>query len=552
MYGPDGVNGSADGSAGTIVVPEVGIAQSSGVSMWDITVRSGSATTGPNKPGRIYVDYLAQISGANGTTGCTGGTTCQIFSTLYAVTTDGFVYKIDMNGLDPNGYIFYGNRVGFLQPDGKTPLYHDLVFLDNNLTTPAVGGTLMSPASAKLFFTNPLLSTDLPASILPTPIPPSITNVSYQGSAGGINGYQQIGGTFIYTGNIGGISEIVISRDGVDFSPDTPTNRRLLSQSVIGTNNINWDGTDNQGLPFPVGTGYKYKVTFHAGEYHYPLLDAENSINGGPVFSLLNPIGGVCPLNVNCHTAFYDDRMYRTSNGSIVNTGYTQTDVNNGLTLLGDANGVYPPIINHSDPLNGFDTSTNQRSWGNTNNDQNGFGNFKGLDLWTYYPVSGIMDTLNVVNQITQDLKIVKTHSGLFTIGNNGGSFTLTVSNVVTTATTGSETVTVSDSLPTGSTLCWYSQANRLVLQCRYLLPLYPHYFPAGRQLSAHYCQRKCEPGGVSDRHQYGYGCVCAGCQSHKRFIFRSGGDCNSRPDCLQNQRCRCERTGQFSVSLVD
>ena len=185
MYGPDGVNGSAEGSSGTIAVPEVGIAQSSGVSMWDITVRSGSATTGPNKPGRIYVDYLAQIP-VQMHHRLHRRHYLQIFSTLYAVTTDGFVYKIDMNGLDPNGYIFYGNRVGFLQPDGKTPLYHDLVFLDNNLTTPAVGGTLMSPASAKLFFTNPLLSTDLPASILPTPIPPSITNVSYQGSAGGI------------------------------------------------------------------------------------------------------------------------------------------------------------------------------------------------------------------------------------------------------------------------------------------------------------------------------------------------------------------------------
>ena len=71
------------------------------------------------------------------------------------------------------------------------------------------------------------------------------------------------------------------------------------------------------------------------------------------------------------------------------------------------------------------------------------------------------MDTLNEVNQISQDLKIVKTHSGLFTIGDNGGSFTLTVSNVGTTATTGGQTVTVSDSLPTGLTLVMVLSAEQ-------------------------------------------------------------------------------------------
>ncbi len=144
MYGPDGVNGVNDGDAGTIAAPNVTATQNSGVSMWDITVRSGSATTGVNKPGRVFVDYLAQISGGNGTAN-------QMYSTFYIATTDGYVYRVDLNGLDPYGYVFYGNRVGYLDPDGQTPLYHDVVFADNTLATPAQGGTLLSPATAKDF-----------------------------------------------------------------------------------------------------------------------------------------------------------------------------------------------------------------------------------------------------------------------------------------------------------------------------------------------------------------------------------------------------------------
>jgi len=141
MYGPDGPNGVMDGDAGTIDAPNVGTGQRSGVSMWDITVRSPG---GQNISGRVFVDYLVQITGGN-------GPSRRVFSTVYAVTVDGFIYRVDFRGLDPNGYIFYGNRVGFLDPDGKTPLYHDAVGTDNQLTT-ILGGVLLAPAEAKLFF----------------------------------------------------------------------------------------------------------------------------------------------------------------------------------------------------------------------------------------------------------------------------------------------------------------------------------------------------------------------------------------------------------------
>jgi len=107
------------GTAGTIAAPVIDATQASGVSMWDITVRSVADPTTPIS-GRVYTDYLAQITGGNGAAD-------RVESPLWAVTSDGFQYKIDLRGLDPNGFILFGNTVGFLNPDGMTPLYHDVV-----------------------------------------------------------------------------------------------------------------------------------------------------------------------------------------------------------------------------------------------------------------------------------------------------------------------------------------------------------------------------------------------------------------------------------------
>ncbi len=438
MYGPDGVNGSADGQAGTVDAPVVDASQRSGVSMWDITVRSGSALTGTTKTGRVFVDYFAQFAGGNGETN-------RMYSTLYAVTPDGYVYKVDLNGIDPAGYILYGNRVGSYDPDGKTPLYHDVVYTDNSLTTP-IGGVILAPASAKFFFQNPLTS-DLPVSLLPTPVTPNIGNVNFVGTATNDTSYYSQGGVFTYTGNVGGISEIVIQGNtSTDFEPDNPLNRRILSESVVGSNSVTWDGKDNSGNYFPVRTNYPYKVIFHAGEYHFPLLDSENSVFGGPTLTLLNPIGGVCPFFANCHGAFYDDRVYKVSTGTVVPSNtYTV-----GTTLPGDANATNPPTVNHSDQNSGFDTSTTQRGYGGTSN--SGFGNWKALDLWTYYPVDAVSKTLNVSATVNNDLSIVKNHSGNFSVGNNAGSFTITVKNVGT-ASIGNVNTSVTDTLPTGMTL---------------------------------------------------------------------------------------------------
>ena len=193
-----------DGTAGTIAVPVIDATQASGVSMWDITVRSIADPSAPIG-GRVYTDYLAQITGGNGAAN-------RVESTLWAVTNDGFEYRIDLRGLDPNGFILYGNTVGFLDPDGVTPLYHDLV-ADINPLSAIQGGVTLSPPTGLLFFAPP--AADLPSSIVPSPVVPTVNSIVFQGTAGVVSGVPGsvvgTGGNIVFDGNIGGVAHVVIA-----------------------------------------------------------------------------------------------------------------------------------------------------------------------------------------------------------------------------------------------------------------------------------------------------------------------------------------------------
>ena len=123
------------------------------------------------------------------------------------------------------------------------------------------------------------------------------------------------GGTFSYTATTPGVYEIVISRDGAELRPGDAQNRALRGVRAAGVQSVAWDGKDNSGADFPVGANYAVRGSLHAGEYHFPLIDAENSTLGGPTVTLLNPPGGVCPLGSSCTTAFFDGRGLSHASG---------------------------------------------------------------------------------------------------------------------------------------------------------------------------------------------------------------------------------------------
>ena len=421
ILGPTGQNSNLEtGPTGNLDPVQTDASQDTSVAAWDVTVRS-SLTSTVDLPGRLFTYYLTLFTGANGRS---------IQSTVYALTTDGYLYQTGLNGIDPNGFAAYGNRIGFLDSDGVTPLNRDLVASDDQLTN-VEGGITIAPPEFPLFFNRPDPDAIVALGIPLAPVPPGVTANSFQfnGSLGANNSLVSAGGTFVYASNVFHVYELVISRDGTNFDPTASQNRVLRGSQPSGSVTIAWNGLDNSGVPFPVGNNYLTRLVLRTGEYHFPLLDVENSTVGSPFYELLNPPGPDCLRGATgrCTIAFYDDRGYRTSNGSLVGT------LNQPLP-----NAPNPP---NSDLVNGFDSlPPSSRSF-------IGFGDKKGLDLWIYYPSPAVITALNIVEQGTADLRLSKTVDNPAATTGQTITFTLTLTNAGPANAT---RVAVQDLLPAG------------------------------------------------------------------------------------------------------
>ena len=360
---------------------------------WDVTVRSDVNST-TDITGRLFTYSIAFF---------TGGNNRPLNSTIYAVTLDGFIYKTDFNGIDPNGFLTYGNSRGFLDSDGVSPLYHNVVAQDGNDTQVAqlqalFGGTNFFPPEYPLFFQSPAISEVLPALGIPTtPSIPSISSLTFTGRVTGNTTLLGQGGSVSFT-STPGIYEVVINQTkDNNFDPGLSTNR-VLKGITTGSISINWDGKDNSGALFPVGTDYPVRVVIHGGEYHFPMIDYEAS-SGGPTITMLNatnPVGQ--------RSAFYDDRSYYTIGGTIVNPNTSGNTTNApGAVLCGSGyNTTYTNPFTPFSTSTPFDTFTTRRSYTPANNANalcsGSFGDGKGLDLWAYYPGIAPTTYINIVN----------------------------------------------------------------------------------------------------------------------------------------------------------
>ena len=174
--------------------------------------------------GRLFTYALAAFTGGNG---------LPLNQRVYVTTTDGFRYQTDTNGLDPNGFLMYGNRAGFLDADGVTPLDHDALGTTNTgqLTARRRRRDVRAPRSTRLSFT-PLSHETLAA--LEHPDHPDRAGhdqpVLQPAASPATTPLVGAGGTFSYTENVPAQYEFVISRDGTNFDPGNPVNRVLRGE----------------------------------------------------------------------------------------------------------------------------------------------------------------------------------------------------------------------------------------------------------------------------------------------------------------------------------
>ncbi|MBC7871326.1 MAG: hypothetical protein H7Y09_10855, partial [Chitinophagaceae bacterium] len=191
-----GPNGNVDdvtgGLAGTIAdnVGNVNGTQKSSVAMWDVTLRAvdGTDTTvAPSLTGRLFSYYLSLFTSTNAR---------PLTMTVYPVTLDGYIYQATLRGTDPNGFVIYGNNIGFFDSDGASPLYRDIRGSNAQLSVLQGGVTIARP-SFPIFFSPPDLTvfTAFTPTIPTTPTVPVVSNLTFTGSAPGYTNVG-VGGTF--------------------------------------------------------------------------------------------------------------------------------------------------------------------------------------------------------------------------------------------------------------------------------------------------------------------------------------------------------------------
>ncbi len=402
------------------------------VSAWDVTVKN---TNGTPILGRVYANYYALNMGDNN---------IALNSKFTVLTREGYQYRVDLNGLDPFGFIFFANNNGFKETSTNVPIFRSLQYVGPNPGVLPPGYTFQNPNAAdtvtdvthKIFINPP--ASDLPSSAsspqgltwlysLPAP-PPTPQNFEFTGSEGTVGqaGSNPLGGFFSFESPAESSYSITLDLnqngtfgDGLD--------RTFLGRAIPGNNSVFWDGLDGDGNPLPASTSsYGAQINLYAGEAHFPMVDPENNPNGIIIERLNNPSPPTSPIP-NPYTVYYDDR----------NTGNSASDYSlcaSGETGA-DCAGTGP---NPRDALVGTNSQNGAHEFSAT------FGNRRGINTWVYYPSTSIVLAGGIAIR-EADLSITK-DDGLSSI-NPGESltYTLTVKNAGPSNVVGA---TLSDVVP--------------------------------------------------------------------------------------------------------
>lgn len=373
---------------------------------FDVTVTNNvnDAIDPQENGGRLWSDYWYFWAGSFAQSASTD-------ADLYVVADGGFtgtyfVWKLDLNNFAGYGYGLKGNKLGVVSPNAAG----DVVA---GMSVPSAGNSIVEEFPIYLSY---------PEKNYPEPTQTfSVSELEFIDEDNTDNAITSGGsGTFSFTTDFTGeaVYEIIIDTgsptgggpDGVYGQGDV----FLRSNAVPGVNSTQWDGTDNNGDPVPLGA-YTAELNVRTGEYHFVADDVETS--GGPNDRGLK-IYRAQPNGIDLPTRIYWD----------------------DLTVL---NSPAPDAFNHTGIYDG------DHNWGAFNS--GGVGNVALIDTYTY----GLSVSPNPIG-----VAIVPDNSALATITKSftpntipyGGisNMQFEITNTGTTTLTG---ITVSDAMPLGMTL---------------------------------------------------------------------------------------------------
>lgn len=286
---------------------------------------------------------------------------------IYVLTKDGYIYRTSLDDVDPFGFLIFSNNKGLINGYTQESLYRSARATNNEFTELIGNVQVPQPQNGdtetdifhRIFFNLP--ASDLPDTIITTAIPPaSATNFKFTGTEGNIT---TSGSGDYFSFNIDKITTFQI-----EISTEAGT-RLIGSNTIIGNNEIFWDGLDVNGN---IVTSGKYTATLKikGGEYHFPFFDVENS--HGLTIQLLN--APYTYEGFNPYTIYYNNSNYR------INSTYVDLS-GPGITNPVDASidGI------DSSPIDSF-TFTNS------------YGDEKALDIWTFFNSASLTTTFFVVS----------------------------------------------------------------------------------------------------------------------------------------------------------
>lgn len=403
------------------------------LSAWDVTVRDSLGTP---ISGRVYANYYAFNIGGNN----------RSVSSLFSVLTrEGYQYSIDLNGIDPFGFIFFANRNGFFEESSGDSIFRSLQFVGPNPGQLPTGYGFQNPNTPDVgiyvthkTFINPPDSTMPGSALSPTgttwlysdPIaPPAPTGLAFTGIEGtpGVAGTSPLGGTLSFDSTSQNAFSITIdlSSDGVFGNAN---DRTFVGRSVVGANSVFWDGMDGNGVKVPASTiPYGVKINQYSGEAHFPIIDAEQH-NSGFRIQRLNTPPGPTSASEDPDNIYYDDR----------NTGGDFTLCAGGETGADCYGGGPTP----RQALTGLDSSGGGHEF--TSN----FGNRRGIDTWVYYP-SVDVELVGGIGIREADLIVDKTVD--LSVANPGDALTYTIT-VTNDGPTDEADIGFQDSVPASLT----------------------------------------------------------------------------------------------------
>lgn len=408
--------------------------ETSAIYAWDISVINSTGTS--FIPGRVYANVLNLSNGNSNTPTTASPDAGSWYGMIYALTKDGYTYRIKNNGNNGIWFSFFVNNNGYINATTKQPLYRSLNNT-SNLTTQVQNPTAadtVNQITHKLFYTTP--ATDLPQGNINGAVPgnstwlrnipatPTVTNVSVTGVEGVAGQISTKGGNVSFNTSLQGNYIITIK-------PPSPAKPRVLTAPALtGDNKVYWDGKDGDNKALSAGNvPLEIIVQLQAAEVHFPYIDMEYNINGTII-----------------------ERMNRNNITQVEFSGVYWNDAN----ITASTNGSNPDPLNNSHLItgnNGINSNENGHKWGAGATGSSGqFGDGKAIDTWTFARSEAVSINTSV-NVRVADLAITSLTANKTQVKSGESvAFTVKVKNNGPDAADGAKfTFTLPDGLTPGS-----------------------------------------------------------------------------------------------------